>query len=186
MLQALAAAVGSNDADETALPSVSDEELKVLSQVGLQCSEGAVRANVTRIMATLGCLLGGRQPDVLKKVGQYLLEVASKDSDIIVVTEALDATFDAFAEDVTDPIAAEIELVPRLRQVLPAFRTKINQMRKSLGKHYPVVMTAKTNLVRFLNYKSRQESNGRCRLQRVWPVVRVEIYANLILFCSNG
>lgn len=163
VLQALAAAVGSDDAGQTALPSVSDEELKVLSQVGLQCSEGAVRANVTRIMATLGCLLGGPQPDVLKKVGQYLLEVASKDSDIIVVTEALDATFDAFAEDVTDPIATEIELVPKLRQVLPAFRTKINQMRKSLGKHYPVVMTAKTNLVRFLNYKSRQENikNGK-------------------------
>ncbi|CAN7991607.1 unnamed protein product, partial [Ixodes hexagonus] len=163
VLQALAAAVGSGDADQTTLPNVSDEELKVLSQVGLQCSEGAVRTNVTRIMATLGCLLRDPQPELLKKVGQYLLEVALKDSDIMVMTEALDATFDAFAEDATDPIAAEIELVPKLKLVLPAFRTKINQMRKSLGKHYPVVMTAKTNLVRFLKYKSRREQlqNGK-------------------------
>lgn len=157
VLQALATAVESGNVNGAALPNMSDEELRVLSQVGLQCTDGAVRTNVTRIMATLGCLFGGSQPDVLKKVGQYLLEVASKDSDITVVTEALDATFDVFAEDATDQTAVEIELVPKLRLVLPAFRAKVNQMRKSLGKHYPVVMTAKTNLVRFLKYKDQQE-----------------------------
>lgn len=159
VLQALAtAASNSGSGVAPPLPSVSDEELRVLTQVGLQCSEPAVRTNVTRIMATLGCLLGAHQTNVLKKVGQYLLEVSSKDSDIVVVTEALDATFDVFGEDTTDAVAAEIDLVTKLRQVLPAFKSKVNQAKKTLGNHYPVVMTARTNLIRFLKYKAQRRA----------------------------
>lgn len=162
VLQALATAAANSGTDVPPLPSVSDEELRVLTEVGLQCSEPAVRTNVTRIMATLGCLLGTHQANVLKKVGQYLLEVASKDSDIVVVTEALDATFDVFGEDTTDAVATEIDLVTKLRQLLPAFNCKVNQAKKTLGNHYPVVMTAKTNLVRFIKYKAqrRPTQNG--------------------------
>lgn len=163
VLQALATAASNSGSDAAPpLPSVSDEELGMLTQVGLQCSEPAVRTNVTRIMATLGCLLGTHQTNVLKKVGQYLLEVSSKDSDIVVVTEALDATFDVFGEDTTDAVAAEIDLVTKLRQVLPAFKSKVNQAKKTLGNHYPVVMTARTNLIRFLKYKAqrRPTQNG--------------------------
>ncbi|KAH9383380.1 hypothetical protein HPB48_024599 [Haemaphysalis longicornis] len=129
VLQALATAAANSGTDVPPLPSVSDEELRVLTEVGLQCSEPAVRTNVTRIMATLGCLLGTHQANVLKKVGQYLLEVASKDSDIVVVTEALDATFDVFGEDTTDAVATEIDLVTKLRQLLPAFNCKRHSFR---------------------------------------------------------
>lgn len=163
VLQALAAAVGSKGSLNSSLLSVSEEELRLMAEVGLQCSESPVRTNVVRIMATLGCLLRVESPQLLKKVGQYLLEACLKDSDIIVVTEALDAMFDVFGEDSTGAIEMEIELVPKLWQILPAFKAKINQNRKTLGNQYPIVMTAKTNLVRFIKYKSQRgvETNGK-------------------------
>lgn len=157
VLQAVAsAAIHGGTSDTPTLPSISDKELKVLAQVGLQCSEPTVRTNVTRIMATFGCLLGPHQTNVLKKVGQYLLEISLKDPDIVVVTEALDATFDVFGEDTTDAVAAEIELVTKLRQMLPAFKSKVNQAKKTLTYHYPVIATTKSNLVRFLKYKAQR------------------------------
>uniref|UniRef100_A0A131XBN9 SYO1-like TPR repeats domain-containing protein n=1 Tax=Hyalomma excavatum TaxID=257692 RepID=A0A131XBN9_9ACAR len=156
VLQTLASSVASSGNGGTPpLPCVSNEELRVLTQVGLQCSEPSVRTNVTRIMATLGCLLGAHQTNVLKKVGQHLLEVSFKDPDTVVVTEALDAIFDIFGEDSTDAVAREIELVEKLRQVLPAFKSKVKQAKTTLPSHYPVIVTAKTNLIRFLKYKAQ-------------------------------
>ncbi|KAL3185063.1 hypothetical protein MRX96_030947 [Rhipicephalus microplus] len=140
----------------TSACSVSDEELGVLAEVGLQCSEPSVRTNVTRIMAALGCLLGAHETRVLKKVGQHLLEVSFKDPDTVVVTEALDAIFDVFGEDSTDTVAREIELVAKLRQVLPAFKSKVQQAKTTLPSHYSVIVTAKTNLIRFLKYKAQR------------------------------
>lgn len=158
VLQTLASSVvSSGNGGTPLLPSVSDEELKVLTQVGLQCSEPSVRTNVTRIMATLGCLLGAHETNVLKKVGHYLLEVSLKDSDTVVVTEALDAIFDVFGEDTTDAVAAEIELVAKLRQVLPAFKSKVKQAKTTLASHYPVIVTARTNLIRFIKYKTQRK-----------------------------
>ncbi|XP_037500952.1 HEAT repeat-containing protein 3 [Rhipicephalus sanguineus] len=157
VLQTLASSFASTGNGGTPpLPSVSDEELRVLTQVGLQCSEPSVRTNVTRIMATLGCLLGAHETNVLKKVGQHLLEVSFKDPDTVVVTEALDAIFDVFGEDSTDTVAREIELVAKLRQVLPAFKSKVKQAKSTLPSHYPVIVTAKTNFIRFLKYKTQR------------------------------
>lgn len=156
VLQTLASSVASSGNGGTPpLPCISNEELRVLTQVGLQCSEPSVRTNVTRIMATLGCLLGAHQTNVLKKVGQHLLEVSFKDPDTVVVTEALDAIFDIFGEDSTDAAATEIELVEKLRQLLPAFKSKVKQAKTTLPSHYPVIVTAKTNLIRFLKYKAQ-------------------------------
>uniref|UniRef100_G3MNT1 SYO1-like TPR repeats domain-containing protein n=1 Tax=Amblyomma maculatum TaxID=34609 RepID=G3MNT1_AMBMU len=161
VLQALASAATRGEASNTRyLPNVTDEELEVLAQVGLQCSELHVRTIMTRIMATLACLLGPQRTDVLKRVGQYLLEVCVKDTDIRVVTEALDATFDVFAEDTTDAVAAEIGLVTKLRQMLPAFKSKVNEAKKTLVHHYPVIATIKTNLVRFIEYKAQRPLNS--------------------------
>lgn len=157
VLQTLVSFVASaGNGGTSPLPSVSDEELGVLAEVGLQCSEPSVRTNVTRIMAALGCLLGAHETRVLKKVGQHLLEVSFKDPDTVVVTEALDAIFDVFGEDSTDTVAREIELVAKLRQVLPAFKSKVQQAKTTLPSHYSVIVTAKTNLIRFLKYKAQR------------------------------
>nr|XP_037289575.1 uncharacterized protein LOC119183417 [Rhipicephalus microplus] len=67
VLQTLVSFVASaGNGGTSPLPSVSDEELGVLAEVGLQCSEPSVRTNVTRIMAALGCLLGAHETRVLK------------------------------------------------------------------------------------------------------------------------
>lgn len=47
------------------------------------------------------------------------------ESKVWVVAEALDAIMDIYAEDDSDQLATEIELVTRLRTVLPHFKNKV-------------------------------------------------------------
>lgn len=42
------------------------------------------------------------------------------------MAESLDALMDIFAEDETDHLAIEIELVQRLSSLLPHFKSKVN------------------------------------------------------------
>ena len=50
----------------------------------------------------------------------------SKDTDLWVVAEALDAIFDVFGEDHIDPIVREIGLVEKLKTVAPVLKSKVN------------------------------------------------------------
>ena len=50
----------------------------------------------------------------------------SKDTDLWVVAEALDAIFDVFGEDHIDAIVREIGLVEKLKTVAPVLKSKVN------------------------------------------------------------
>ena len=43
-----------------------------------------------------------------------------------MIAEALDAIFDVFAEDHTDPVLHEIDLVAKLQAVAPTLKTKVS------------------------------------------------------------
>ncbi|XP_059158780.1 HEAT repeat-containing protein 3-like [Physella acuta] len=109
--------------------------------------------NVVKIISTIGCILSAEPSPILKKIGTVLLEVASNNADIVVVSEALDSLFDVFKEDNTNQIAKDIGLVDKLRSMQPSFRTKVSSQRKKFGENYAVVMTAKANLSGFIKYK---------------------------------
>jgi len=101
-------------------------------------------------------------PVTLKIVGSFLLS-ASIDADVAVAAEALDAIFDVFGDDDDDDIAetmrqveCQIRLVDRLKDLIPGFQEKVRVQRKLLGpEHRAVVQTVKSNLLRFIKYKSR-------------------------------
>ena len=54
-----------------------------------------------------------------------LLDVASNNSDVVIVSEALDSLFDVFKEDYTDPVAKDIALVDKLKALQSSFKVKV-------------------------------------------------------------
>ena len=60
-------------------------------------------------------------------IGLFLHSVVCDDQQLWVIAEALDAIFDVFAEDHTDPVLHEIDLVAKLQAVAPTLKTKVSQ-----------------------------------------------------------
>ncbi|KAK3086841.1 hypothetical protein FSP39_024298 [Pinctada imbricata] len=144
------------DLQSPKLLSLNPIELQYLLEMGQHCQLPEVRTNAVRIVSTIGILFSKNpQPQpILKDIGLFLLEVACKDSETWVVAEALDCIFDVFCEDHLDVIDREIHLTERLKQLIPVFKSKLNAAKKNMGEHYPVISTARTNLIRFVKYKT--------------------------------
>ena len=60
-----------------------------------------------------------------QEVGRRLMEAATHGTDLVVVAEALDALFDVFADDATDPVAQSLQLTQRLQSILPQLKAKV-------------------------------------------------------------
>ena len=63
-----------------------------------------------------------------------------------------------FAEDDTDSLAVETNLVPRLKGMVAGFKAKVGmERRKNRGGEFDTVVNmAKTNLSRFIKYKEKR------------------------------
>lgn len=60
-------------------------------------------------------------------IGNALLAVATKDVNLVVNGEALDALFDVFADgDEAETAAKNIQLLPALKALQPVFKAKVN------------------------------------------------------------
>lgn len=141
--------------------NMTDHDLVLLIAICNKSTDSAIKVNIIRSIGTIGCLLGNISLNtstikLIGSIGTFLLEVSSKTSDLWVIAEALDVMFDVFAEDHLDGVAQEITLVDKLLHLVPLLKGKIKQQRKTLGEHLPVIMTAKTNLLRFIKYKNEQ------------------------------
>lgn len=59
-------------------------------------------------------------------IGNALLQVATRDADLVVNGEALDALFDVFADgDEAETAAKNIQLLPALKALQPVFKAKV-------------------------------------------------------------
>lgn len=132
----------------------------------VDCCQPQSKVNVLQILGTLGSMAAGVDPPLLEPrssivrgVGQILLDTACLTQDLWVTAEAMDALFDVFKEDHTDPVVNDIQLVERLKSLAPTFKHRVHAQRRSLpADHLPVVMTARDNLLRFIKYKTKQRS----------------------------
>ncbi|KDR09420.1 HEAT repeat-containing protein 3 [Zootermopsis nevadensis] len=142
---------------------LTESDLQLMFNTVLQCPDTNVRANLIRSVGMLGMILvNSVEPDgqtLLKNIGKFLLEVCGRESELWVVAEAVDTVIDVFGEDETDNAAAHINLVEKLKALLPSLKHKVRLQRKSLGDHYLVVTTVNTNLCRFIKYKSKRVSH---------------------------
>ncbi|NXA62989.1 HEAT3 protein, partial [Mohoua ochrocephala] len=142
---------------------MTPEQLLALCEAGIQSSNAGVRVNVVSILGISGSVLAKGQDtaETLKMIGKFLLEVAMKESSLVVAGEALDALFDVFADGKeAEKAALQIKLLPTLKEFQPVFRMR---MRKEGKGQYStdqlcVLDNVKMNLRRFIAY---QETLGK-------------------------
>jgi len=134
------------------------------SKSGGKADDRAVKINVIRIASALAASAHVKQdsPETFVSIGSFLLS-AALDADIAVAAEALDAIFDVFGDDDDagenmKRVEAEIRLVSRLKDVVAPFQEKVRTQRKGLGPDQKaVVQTVRSNLLRFIKYKSQSK-----------------------------
>ncbi|XP_018020653.1 HEAT repeat-containing protein 3 [Hyalella azteca] len=145
------------------LSAITASELQVLFSVGLSSSEAGVRRNLARLVGVLGCLLltqGSAQDlmrdpakSVLLTATEFLLQVCDN-------AEALDVIIDLYSDDRTDFLAAQCDLVTRLRNIVHYFNARYKQNKKNLAEHRVLLITVKDNLPAFIKYKEPRVLNA--------------------------
>uniref|UniRef100_A0A8U8B9M3 SYO1-like TPR repeats domain-containing protein n=1 Tax=Geospiza parvula TaxID=87175 RepID=A0A8U8B9M3_GEOPR len=142
---------------------MTPEQLLALCEAGIQSSNASVRVNVVSILGISGSVLakGQNTAETLKMIGKFLLEVAMKESSLVVAGEALDALFDVFADgEEAERAALQIKLLSTLKEFQPVFRMRIRKEGK--GQYSTdqlcVLDNVKMNLRRFIAY---QETLGK-------------------------
>uniref|UniRef100_A0A8C6SPU8 HEAT repeat containing 3 n=1 Tax=Neogobius melanostomus TaxID=47308 RepID=A0A8C6SPU8_9GOBI len=136
---------------------ITPQQLMSLSEAASHCDVVSVRVNAVAILGITGSMLAREKgtADSIKIVGNALLQIASKDGDLVVNGEALDALFDVFADGNEAEMAAKnIQLLPALKALQPVFKAKIRK--EGRGKYTPqqlcVLDNVKINLRRFISY----------------------------------
>uniref|UniRef100_A0A1A8KGE5 HEAT repeat containing 3 n=1 Tax=Nothobranchius kuhntae TaxID=321403 RepID=A0A1A8KGE5_NOTKU len=136
---------------------MTPQQLMRLSEAATRCEVISVRVNAVSILGITGSTLAKEKntADFLQMIGNALLQVATKDADLVVNGEALDALFDVFADGEEAELAARnIGLLPALKALQPVFKAKIRK--EGRGKCGPqqlcVLDNIKTNLRRFISY----------------------------------
>ncbi|XP_001371296.2 HEAT repeat-containing protein 3 isoform X1 [Monodelphis domestica] len=141
---------------------MTPEQLMSLCEAGIHSSNIGVRVNVVSILGITGSVLSKEDGtlETLKTIGRFLLEVATKDSSLVVAGETLDAIFDVFADGKeAEKAAVEIKLLSALKEFQPVFKTKIRK--EGRGKYSTdqlcVLDNVKMNLRRFIAYQETVE-----------------------------
>ncbi|KAJ8394909.1 hypothetical protein AAFF_G00040320 [Aldrovandia affinis] len=136
---------------------MSPEQLMRLSEAATRCEAVSIRVNALAILGITGSTLAREQGTAhsLQMIGTALLQIASKDHNMVVCGEALDALFDVFADGKeAEQAAKNINLLPSLKALQPVFKAKLRKECK--GKYSPdqlcVLDNIKINLRRFIGY----------------------------------
>ncbi|XP_012275668.1 HEAT repeat-containing protein 3 [Orussus abietinus] len=141
------------------------EDLQPMLNGERQCPNPSVRINLIRILGNLALLLvtvdNTESRELVKYVSTFLLDACTKETEVWVMAEALDAIMDIYAEDETNQLAVEVDLVEKLQSLIPLFNNKIRLQKRNLGDNAFVVSTVKTNLRRFVKYKDQQVAGLR-------------------------
>nr|XP_019935818.1 PREDICTED: HEAT repeat-containing protein 3 [Paralichthys olivaceus] len=136
---------------------MTPQQLMSLSEAANRCDVVSVRVNAVAILGITGSTLAKEKgtAETLQMIGNALLQVATRDADLVVNGEALDALFDVFADgDEAETAAKNIQLLPALKALHPVFKAKIRK--EGRGKYSPqqlcVLDNIKVNLRRFIGY----------------------------------
>ncbi|KAJ0056251.1 hypothetical protein NL108_004534, partial [Boleophthalmus pectinirostris] len=142
-LRSLLQTIASKNIPQCMIP----QQLMSLSEAASHCDVVSVRVNAVAILGITGSILAREEGTaetiqvqtlltftfkvavltkcLLQLIGNALLQIASKDTDLVVNGEALDALFDVFADGEEAEIAAKnIQLLPALKALQPVFKAK--------------------------------------------------------------
>ncbi|XP_041847134.1 HEAT repeat-containing protein 3 [Melanotaenia boesemani] len=136
---------------------MTPQQLMSLSEAATCCEVVSVRVNAVAILGITGSTLAKEKgtAETLQMIGNALLHVATKDANLVVNGEALDALFDVFADgEEAETAAKNINLLPTLKALQPVFKAKIRK--EGRGKYSAqqlcVLDNIKINLRRFVGY----------------------------------
>lgn len=136
---------------------ITPNQLMSFCEAATSCELVSVRVNALAILGITGSSLAKEKntADTLQLTGNALLNIAMKDSNLVVCGEALDALFDAFADgDEAEKAGKNINLLSSLKALQPGFRAKLRKEGK--GKYSPdqlcVLDNIRINLKRFISY----------------------------------
>ncbi|XP_017759343.1 PREDICTED: HEAT repeat-containing protein 3 [Eufriesea mexicana] len=125
-----------------------------------QCPNTNVRVNLIRILGNLALILmnhgTSRAHEIIKHISTFLLDTCMSETKVWVMAESLDSIMDIYSEDNSNELANEIKLLDRLHTIVPAFKNKARQQRKTLGDNVAVVSTVNMNIMRFIRYKEKR------------------------------
>ncbi|NWX82066.1 HEAT3 protein, partial [Nothoprocta pentlandii] len=159
-LRALLQTMASKNISQCMTPA----QLIALCEAGIHSSNSSVRVNVVSILGISGSVLAKSEntAETLKMIGKFLLEVAMKESSLVVAGEALDALFDVFADGKeAEKAAVQIKLLPALKEFQPVF--KMRMRKESKGEYSAdqlcVLDNVKMNLRRFIAYQETLVKN---------------------------
>uniref|UniRef100_A0A671RBS9 HEAT repeat-containing protein 3-like n=1 Tax=Sinocyclocheilus anshuiensis TaxID=1608454 RepID=A0A671RBS9_9TELE len=136
---------------------MTPHQLMSFCEAATSCELVSVRVNALAILGITGSSLAKEKntADTLQLIGNALLNIAMKDSNLVVCGEALDALFDVFADgDEAEKAGKNINLLSSLKALQPGFRAKLRKEGK--GKYSPdqlcVLDNIRINLKRFISY----------------------------------
>ncbi|KAG1955605.1 HEAT repeat-containing protein, partial [Pimephales promelas] len=136
---------------------MTPHQLMSFCEAATSCELVSVRVNALAILGITGSSLAKEKntEDTLRLIGNALLNVATKDTNLVVCGEALDALFDVFADgDEAEAAGKNINLLSSLKALQPGFRAKLRK--EGRGKYSPdqlcVLDNIRINLKRFIGY----------------------------------
>ncbi|KJE89948.1 hypothetical protein CAOG_01346 [Capsaspora owczarzaki ATCC 30864] len=139
----------------TAPLETTPAQIHELYTFGRASENEAVRINVVGIVGVLAQLF--EQAAMLGDIALGLLAVVTEDASLVVVAEALDVIFDAFAEPEVNQAISHANLVATLQQIAPVFKQRIRAERRSLPSDAVGRLSdVQLNLSRFIKYKQAQ------------------------------
>ncbi|CAM4525259.1 hypothetical protein PO909_023920 [Leuciscus waleckii] len=136
---------------------MTPQQLMSFCEAATSCELVSVRVNALAILGITGSSLAKEKntEDTLQLIGNALLNVATKDTNLVVCGEALDALFDVFADgDEAETAGKNINLLSSLKSLQPGFKAKLRK--EGRGKYSPdqlcVLDNIRINLKRFIGY----------------------------------
>ncbi|EFN81726.1 HEAT repeat-containing protein 3 [Harpegnathos saltator] len=143
--------------NETDFPKIIGDEIQ------LQCINPNTRVNMMRIFGLLTLNMtrhmNAQNYTIAKNCSEVILNTCMTEPKAWVMAESIDALMDIFAEDDTDQLAVDVNLIQKLKILFPIFRNKVQQQKNKLRDRMAVVSTVKANIQRFIKYKEKQVKN---------------------------
>lgn len=106
---------------------VADHDLQLILDGVRDCSHSEITANWLKMLGTLGCLL--KEP-MVKKITDFILEVALKETDVWTMSEALDSFMDMFSDNDWNQIVYDLNVVSKSRELEKILKTKVSTSMK--------------------------------------------------------
>lgn len=135
---------------------ITAEHVTTLCRITADTSCEAAKVKLLSILGFIGKMAAKRDNtlEVLKSLGIVFRDIIVGNHSLWLISEALDAVFDTFADGpLVNTAADSVGLMANLVQLVPVLKSRIKTERRTLGDHFPVIDAARVNLTRFIKYK---------------------------------